>query len=325
MKTQIQKIIGLLTISSLLFVSCETVDFGDENLNPNSISKANTGALITGAMRNIPGLVSSVNPNLLAQHVSEITYNEDSCYETIQWNFDSYYTGPLMDLQTVINLNNSENAADYSSSGSVGMQKGVSHLLKVYMMQAMTNMWGAMPYSEALQGVDNLKPVFDDQSAIYAGLLTEIDAAISFLDGGGLSGDFMFNGDAAKWRQFGNTMKMVMALRMADADPAMAEAKFKEAVSGGVLGSNADNVHYPYTTSDDNDNPWQDRFQSREDFAASDVMVDHLFANSDPRLAKYAAPVVSATGDTSKIDYVEYGGNLRWNALWCIKSWYFTN
>ena len=67
MKTQIQKIIGLLTISSLLFVSCETVDFGDENLNPNAISKANTGALITGAMRNIPGIVSSVNPNLLAQ------------------------------------------------------------------------------------------------------------------------------------------------------------------------------------------------------------------------------------------------------------------
>ena len=87
-------------------------------------------------------------------------------------------------------------------------------------MQAMTNMWGAMPYSEALHGVDNLKPAFDDQSAIYAGLLAEIDAALSFLDGGGLSGDFMFNGDAAKWRQFGNTMKMVMALRMADVDPA---------------------------------------------------------------------------------------------------------
>ena len=146
MKTQIQKIIGLLTISSLLFVSCETVDFGDENLNPNRISTANTGALITSAMRNIPGIVSSVNPLLLSQQVSEITYNEDSCYETIQWDFDSFYTGPLMDLQTVINLNNSENAADYSSSGSVGMQKGVAHLLRVYMLQAMTNMWGAMPY-----------------------------------------------------------------------------------------------------------------------------------------------------------------------------------
>jgi hypothetical protein len=290
-------------------VSCETVDFGDENLNPNAISTPNNGAHITGAMRNIPSIVSSVNPLLLSQQVSEITFNEDSCYETIQWDFDGFYTGPLMDLQTVINLNNSENAGDYSSSGSVGMQKGVAHLLRVYMLQTMTNMWGAMPYSEALQGVDNLKPVYDDQSAIYAGMMAEIDAALSFLDGGGLSGDFMFNGDASKWRQFGNTMKMVMALRMADVDPGAAQAAFKSAVAGGVLGSNADNIHYPYTTSDDNDSPCQDRFQSREDFATSDVMVDHLFAMSDPRLAKYAAPVVSATGDTSKIDYVEYGGS----------------
>ena len=49
MKKQIQKIIGLLTVSSLLFMSCETVDLRDENLNPNAVSKANTGALITAS------------------------------------------------------------------------------------------------------------------------------------------------------------------------------------------------------------------------------------------------------------------------------------
>jgi len=309
MKTQIQKIIGLLTISSLLFVSCENVDFGVENLNPNSISQANTGALITGAMRNIPSIVSNSNAGILyAQHISEITYNEDSCYETIQWNFDGFYTGPLMDLQTVINLNN-ENPELYSTSGSAGMQKGVAHLLRVYMFHAMTDRWGDIPYSEALKGVDELKPAFDSQESIYTGLLAEIDAALGMLDGGGLQGDFMFNGSAAKWKQFGNTMKMVIALRMADVNPSVAEAKFKEAVSGGVLTSNDDNMHYPYTVSDDNDSPWQDRFQSREDFAASDTMVDHLFANNDPRLAKFAAPVKNTGGDPSKIDYVEYGGN----------------
>ena len=53
--------------------------------------------------------------------------------------------------------------------------------------------------SEALTRCrQNLKPAFDDQSAIYAGLMAEIDAAISFLDGGGLSGDFMFNGKCCK-------------------------------------------------------------------------------------------------------------------------------
>ena len=309
MKNIFNKIIGLLTISSLLFVSCETVDFGDENLNPNAISQANTGALITSAMRNIPSIVSNSNAGILyAQHISEITYNEDSCYETTQWNFDGFYSGPLMDLQTVINLNN-EDPDTYSSSGSAGMQKGVAHLLRVYMFHLMTDRWGDIPYSEALKGVDVLKPAFDSQASIYAGLLAEIDAALGMLDGGGLSGDFMFNGDANKWRVFGNTMKMVIALRMADVDAGTAQAKFKEAVAAGVISSNAGNIHYPYTTSDDNDSPWQDRFQSREDFATSDTMVDHLFATNDPRLEKYAEPVVSATGDTSKIDYVEYNGN----------------
>jgi hypothetical protein len=189
------------------------------------------------------------------------------------------------------------------------MQKGVAHLLRVYMFHLITDRWGDVPYSEALKGVDALKPKFDSQASIYAGLLAEIDAALGMLDGGGLSGDFMFNGDANKWKVFGNTMKMVIALRMADVDPGTAQAKFKEAVAAGVISSNAGNIHYPYTTSDDNDSPWQDRFQSREDFATSDTMVDHLFATNDPRLEKYAEPVVSATGDTSKIDYVEYNGN----------------
>ena len=89
MKKQIQKIIGLLTVSSLLFMSCETVDFGDENLNPNAVSKANTGALITASLRSMPGILANSSAGILyVQHISEITYNDDSCYETIQWNFD---------------------------------------------------------------------------------------------------------------------------------------------------------------------------------------------------------------------------------------------
>ena len=318
MKKQIQKIIGLLTVSSLLFMSCETVDFGDENLNPNAVSKANTGALITSSMRSIPGIVTNASAGILyVQHISEITYNEDSCYETIQWNFDGFYTGPLMNLQTVIDLNTAD-PDSYSASGSAGMQKGVAHLLRVYMFQVMTDRWGAIPYSEALQGVNKLKPKFDDQKDIYAGMLAEIDAALGMLDGGGLSGDFMFNGDADKWKKFGNTMKMIMALRMADADAATAATKFVEAHNGGVLTSNADNIHYPFTTADDNDNPWQDRFQTRDDFATSDTMVEALIAKSDPRLHKYATPVVTAGGGAggsakvlvkyTEVDGKTYGG-----------------
>jgi len=309
MKTQIQKIIGLLTISSLLFMSCETVDFGDENLNPNAVSKANTGALITGAMRNIPGIVSNVDSGVLyAQHVSEITYNDESCYETIQWNFDSFYSGPLMDLQTVINLN-TDDPASYSSSGSAGMQMGVAHLLQVYMYHVMTDRWGAIPYSEALKGVDNLKPKFDDQKDIYTGLFAQIDAALAMLDGGGLNGDFMFNGNATSWKKFGNTMKMVMALRMADVDAASAQSKFLEAHNAGVIGAGGD-IHYPYSAADANDSPWQDRFQTRDDYAASDTMVEHLIANTDPRLHKFAQPVAQAGDASGQVTYTTVDGKV---------------
>ena len=78
---------------SVLFWSCENVDFGDENVNPNAVSTPNTGAMLTNVLRNVPGMVSGVNNTLLAQHVSEVTYTEDSRYENVQWNFDGYYTG----------------------------------------------------------------------------------------------------------------------------------------------------------------------------------------------------------------------------------------
>ena len=81
-------------------------------------------------------------------------------------------------------------------------------------------------YAGIFKGINMLKPKFDDQKDIYMGMFAQIDAALGMLDGGGLSGDFMFNGDAAKWKKFGNTMKMVMALRIADVDGATAQAKF---------------------------------------------------------------------------------------------------
>jgi len=141
MKNYINKFLGLFFLSTVLFTSCENVDFGDENVNPNAVSTPNTGAMLTNVLRNVPGLVSGVNNTLLSQHVSEVTYTEDSRYETVQWNFDGYYTGPLMDLNTIINLV-SDNPSKYASSGSAGMQIGVAHILRSYIITHISDHWG---------------------------------------------------------------------------------------------------------------------------------------------------------------------------------------
>ena len=71
--------LGFLTIIlSILFVSCETVDFGDENVNPNNPTSKRTDALLTNAITWMPNIVSTVTPNYYVQTLSDVTYTSAS-------------------------------------------------------------------------------------------------------------------------------------------------------------------------------------------------------------------------------------------------------
>ena len=102
MKKLFNNIVGFFVISlSFLIVSCETVDFGDTNVNPNSPTTKKTDALLTNAITWMPNVVSVVTPNYYVQTVSDVTYTSYSRYDTEFWSYDGYYTGPLMDLKEI--------------------------------------------------------------------------------------------------------------------------------------------------------------------------------------------------------------------------------
>jgi len=288
---------SLILIAVFAFQACETVDFGNENLNPNSPSTASTAALLTNAQRFIPTVVSEVNSNMMVQYISQITYTEGSRYEQFEWSYDDWYSGPLKDLQEIIDLN-TEDPEAYKNGGTTENQIAVARIMKAYFYLYLTDRWGMIPYSEALQGSENIKPKFDTQEAIYTSLFTEIDEALGSINTSGtLKGDILFNGDMSHWKKFANTMKLVMAMRVSNANQSLGQQKLTEAYNAGVIGSVAENMHYPYLTEDTNDNPWQDRFQTREDFAVSDVFIDFLNNHNDPRIASYAElPLSDATG-----------------------------
>lgn len=287
---------SLILIAVFAFQSCETVDFGNENLNPNSPSTASTAALLTNAQRFIPTVVSEVNSNMMVQYISQITYTEGSRYEQFEWSYDAWYSGPLKDLQEIIDLN-TEDPDAYKNGGTTENQIAVARIMKAYFYLYLTDRWGMIPYSEALEGSENIKPKFDTQEAIYTSLFTEIDEALGSINTSGtLKGDILFNGDMRHWKKFANTMKLVMAMRVSNANQSLGQQKLTEAYNAGVIGRGED-MHYPYLTEDTNDNPWQDRFQTREDYAVSDVFVDFLTNHNDPRIASYAElPLSDATG-----------------------------
>ena len=288
MKNIIKKF-SLLTITSALVFSCSTVDFGDENINPNSPTNMKTDALLTNAITAIPAIASTPNSNYYTQGMSDITYTTYSRYDTYQWSYDGFYTGPLTDLKEIIDLN-TNNASDVIAYGDNNNQMAIAHILQVYMYHHMTDRWGAIPYSQALKGAENIAPAFDQQKDVYAGLFTQLDTAIGLINDSAIQieGDIMFNGDMVSWRRFANTLKMTMALRMSDVDSSAAQAKFLEAVAGGVLASTSQNVHYPYLDAVAHENPWKSAFRTRNDFAPSKRFVDYLKSNSDPRLYKMA-------------------------------------
>lgn len=291
------KYLNLILIVLVSLYSCETVDFGDENLNPNSPSTASTAALLTNAQRAIPTVVSEVNSNLMVQYISEITYTEDSRYEAFEWSYDYWFSGPLKDLQEIIDLNTND-PDKYKSDGTTENQIAIARILKVYFYSYLTDRWGMIPYSESLQGSKNTKPKFNTQESIYSSLFSEIDNALeSIKTEGSLKGDILFSGDLLQWKKFANTLKFVMAMRISNANETLAKEKLNEAYTAGIISSVEENIHYPYLTEDTNDNPWQDRFQTREDYAVSDVLINFLVNHNDPRISSYAElPLSDETG-----------------------------
>ena len=297
---QINKLKTIILAVFISFTACDTVDFGDTNIDPNNPSNPVPSLLLTNVQRGMSGYIASTTSNLYVQYLSNGQYDEESRYQTLNWDTNGAYA-LLEDIKSIISVNtNPETQESARAYGSNGNQIAAATILRVWYFQMMTERWGYLPYSEA-NSVDfnNLaetsKPKYDSQEEIYMGLFAELDTALSSIDSGnGPDGDILFGGDMTMWRSFGNTIKMVMALRLSKADPTTGRTKFNEALSGGAISSNANNLQYTYLSEDTNDNPWQDRFESRRDYLMSDVFVDALIgtgtntAPEDPRLPMMA-------------------------------------
>ncbi|MBQ5541391.1 MAG: SusD/RagB family nutrient-binding outer membrane lipoprotein [Bacteroidales bacterium] len=95
----------------------------------------------------------------------------------------------------------------------------VAEIMSVYIWQVATDLWGDIPYSEALDNT-NISPKFDKAEDIYTSLLSRIDAVRDGLANGKFTGavspkyDYVFGGDMSQWAAFANSLKLRMMLRL---------------------------------------------------------------------------------------------------------------
>jgi len=279
-----KNIYGLL-LAGLFLGSCNKFD-DDINVNPNLPNQASGTQLIANAELSLPSLSSSPTGEFLAQFLSETQYPGGSLYPEGGTSFYSLYQGPLVNLETALHSN------DLSvTEGPINNQLAVAKILKAYYFWNITDRWGDVPYSEALKGTTEFTPKYDSQEAIYDSLFQLLDEANSMIVAGNISNDIIYGGDMTKWKKLGNTIHMLMGLRLSEVNPAKGSQEFNKALAAGIMTSNADNLVFKHLADANNQNYWYGEVsRGREWWALSETLVAEMAPVNDPRLQVYGDP-----------------------------------
>lgn len=306
-----------LITSVILGTGCAKVDqFGNTNDNPNGITNPVTSALLTNVESGIGGFASNLRRGLYAQYLVENQYTEVSLYSLPILEMAGTYSGPLQDLQTIINYNsNPASAVAASANGSNANQIAIARILKAYIFWTLTDAWGDIPYSEALKGAGNLTPKFDRQEAIYFDLIKELkEAGAQFDIGAPIKGDIIYAGNTDSWRRLANSMRMLMALRLSQRYPApggLAAAAFADAAgaAGGYFTSNSHNFTLTYPGGS-YQNGWYLTYLTRDDYASSKTMGDVLNGLGDTRISVFGTNNVMFPYGLTRDLAIAYGNSV---------------
>jgi len=287
--------IYILLLFSLL--SCNK-DFEEINTNPNAPNEVQSGLLLRQVIYNYGEEMSYegfVAGNLLGQYFTMVDFNL----------FDRH---SLADPQLggnpwpiiYSNLQDNELILQQARNNpSQAVFEGPALVLKAYMTAALTDIYGDVPYSEALKGLDGIvTPAYDSQETIYTGtngILDNLDKGIAAIEGYKgtlpLEGDILLDGDLAAWIRFANSLKVKYLMRISGKVDVKADLQ-SIYDSGNYMTTNAHNATFDFTDG----RPNSFRMQQLRDgdfnlFILSETMEEVLKGLNDPRMNVLFRPI----------------------------------
>lgn len=303
----IQKISIALLLLCCLTQAC-TKNFDSLNADPTKPVTAPGEALITGAEKAASDVIYNNYVNgkigmLYAQFWSQTQKESDSQYKldegcnNMLWGL---YSGALSNLREIVRLHN-VNAETVSQN-----EVAIANILSAWIFQVLADVYGNVPYHDALQGLGNFTPAYDDAPAIYDSLVLKLDSAIAMFDtskSNFKSGELIYDGDIGKWKKLANSLKLRMGMRMADANPAKSKQIVEAAVAAGVLQSGDDDALFPYLATTPDQFPFNEQSGTGipNDYVMSATLISFLQQYNDPRLPVYARPAKGDGGYHGKV------------------------
>lgn len=293
------KVGSIALLIAVAVAGCNTGDITEVNDNPNAPEEVQPRFLLsaiaqqgTDAVLGDPSISLSWG-NPWTQHYASLQYGYDDRYEMpadfSDGTWDLFWLDPLPDAQTMVQLGRDQNRPNVEAIGLI---------LKSWLFHVVTDTWGDVPYSEALQPEQSISPTYDPQEAIYDGIISDLKAAQDMIDpsqalfeGQGATHDIIFQGDMERWRRFANSLRLRAGMRLSEVDATTAANVVQSAIADGVIETPADEPALRFPGQFPNEAPWSAYFRERlNDYRASQTLVDSLKSLDDPRLEIYFDP-----------------------------------
>jgi hypothetical protein len=287
--------------------------FLDVNENPNNPDTASPTLLLPttqAAIGQVVGNAFQIYGNIWGQYWTQNPTS--SQYRTI----DQYNTAPTTtDRPWLILYRNALVNADLitrSKESNLELTKGIAYIMKAYAFQVATDAFGDIPVTQALGGTEFSSPVYDKQELVYDSIFNYIDKGLGLVNTTGAispgAQDIVFQGNAAKWTAFGNTLKLRAYLRLSKINPAKAQAGVSALYNSGATFLTED-AAIKYSSTGGNENPLYNEMVAlgrTQNIVASGTAVRAFRANNDPRAFKFYDVVVT-TPASDTIAYIPQG------------------
>ncbi len=239
------------TVLAVLAVFSCTKDFDSINSNPNGYTadKVEPSFQLANVFGNSvldPGMherMHQLTNDIFAQFFANEGFSTQTGKTNDEWAtsyYNDYHSRFIANLNDVIR--------NERKKGVDSRELHVARIWRCWVYSRATDMYGDLPYFGAADGTGQNAP-YDKQSDIYKDMLKELKEASAALNDDmkpmPAGQDYVYNNDVAKWKKFANSLRLRLALRCSQADPALAKTNAEEAIAAGVFGSADDACNMP--------------------------------------------------------------------------------
>lgn len=274
--------------------SCDNVD--DLNLDKKAYTAVLPSALMTSSQVNYAYFLNnaSVNDNNFrgyVQYWTTSTYTDEVNYNQERRNLGNSHSVILYRdvLQDLLSAEKQIKAKEALGPIDAAIKKNKISILEIQIVmayQTLVDLFGNVPYTEALDFVGHPLPKYDDGKTIYLDLASRLDIAIADMDvskGSFGKADLIYKGDVNNWKTLANSVKLKLGLHLADIEPAKAKTIIESAYNSGVMTNESQTALFQYFLSDVDMNPLYNSLVNESQIMPTAFFVNELNAKEDPR------------------------------------------